>query len=763
MKRNHRNIRMHLWFLVAAVIVAVAGCVSPDACAAEPVTLNVWAMGYEGKMIREMADIFEKEYPGQVRVVTQAIPWSGAHEKIMTSIIGGIPPDVCQMGTTWMAEFATIGALEPIEPFLSYSTDVKLEQFFPGALETNRVKGRLYGIPWYVDTRILFYRTDLLKEAGFDRPPETWDEVDAICRALRRLTPAGEIERCGISMAPNDWGEFLPLFWQAGGSLLTEDMSDVAMDSETFREAMQYYKHFFDDKLTPLYQGGGSDMFNAFTTGFYPMFVSGPWMISEVANKCPTITDTQDAAKSKWATAPRAGKKNRKSFIGGCNLVTFTQSKQKEWAFKFIAYMSRPPVQAQWYEITKDLPAARDAWESEALKKNPHMMAFRKQLEWTQAPPNHPSWEQIAFTIQRVQEQIVRGKVSIDEGYDVLTRDIRKIIRPTRADQSLNFKLAICGGLLGAMLAALFIYFMMGSTSREHWSPTHRPIQAVPFLLPALILLAVFLLIPIMTSLVISITNWDIYSLSDIRNLSIVGFDNYKHLLSEDAVLGKAVFNTFIFVLIGVPLTIAISLMMALLINVAFLRCKVFFRTSLFIPVITTMVAVAVIWRWLYNPQFGLINLGLENLGLKPQNWLGDEMIALPSLIVMAVWKNFGYNMVIFLAGLQTIPVVLYEAADIDGVSPWQRFRHITVPMLKPSMIFVVITTVVGYFQFFAEPYIMTEGGPNSATTSIVLHTYNHAFKFYNLGYAAAISYVLFALTLAFSVAQIWYARKSED
>ncbi|OGH55356.1 MAG: sugar ABC transporter permease [Elusimicrobia bacterium RIFCSPHIGHO2_02_FULL_61_10] len=279
---------------------------------------------------------------------------------------------------------------------------------------------------------------------------------------------------------------------------------------------------------------------------------------------------------------------------------------------------------------------------------------------------------------------------------------------------------------------------------------------------PALLLLSVFLLIPIMASLIMSLTNWDIYSLMRLSNLNLVGFDNYRKLLTQDEVFKRSVLNTFVFVLVAVPLTISVALGMALVVNSALLKFKAFFRTGFFIPVITTMVAVAVIWRWLYNPQFGLFNLGLEKLGLQPQNWLGEPHLALPCLILMAVWKNFGYNMIIFIAGLQAIPHVLYEASDIDGVNPWQRFRHITLPMLKPSMIFVCITTVIGYFQFFAEPYIMTEGGPNNATNSIVLYTYNHAFKFYNMGYASAISYVLFMMTLVFSLAQIAYAKKSE-
>lgn len=193
---------------------------------------------------------------------------------------------------------------------------------------------------------------------------------------------------------------------------------------------------------------------------------------------------------------------------------------------------------------------------------------------------------------------------------------------------------------------------------------------------------------------------------------------------------------------------------MALVLNRGFIRFKALFRIGFFIPCITTMVAVAVIWRWLYNPEFGLLNLGLKFLGLAGRNWLADEWLALPSLIVMAVWKGFGYNMIIFIAALQSIPECLYESAEIDGANDRQQFWHITLPMLRQTTFFVVIMTTIGYVQFFAEPYIMTGGGPLNQTMSVVLYMYQHGFKFYNLGYASSIAYVLFALIFFFTLLQ---------
>ncbi|HNW36614.1 MAG TPA: sugar ABC transporter permease, partial [Candidatus Ozemobacteraceae bacterium] len=212
--------------------------------------------------------------------------------------------------------------------------------------------------------------------------------------------------------------------------------------------------------------------------------------------------------------------------------------------------------------------------------------------------------------------------------------------------------------------------------------------------------------------------------------------------------------NTLVFAVIGVPLNLFLALGMALILNRGFIRFKALFRIGFFIPVITTMVAVAVIWRWLYNPEFGLLNLALSRIGFGPQSWLADEWLALPCLIVMSVWKGFGYNMIIFIAALQGISETLYEAADIDGASRWQQFWYITLPMLRKTMSFVALMTSIGFLQFFAEPYIMTAGGPLNRTMSVVLYLYQHGFKFYNLGYASSIAYALFALILGFALVQ---------
>jgi multiple sugar transport system permease protein len=279
------------------------------------------------------------------------------------------------------------------------------------------------------------------------------------------------------------------------------------------------------------------------------------------------------------------------------------------------------------------------------------------------------------------------------------------------------------------------------------------------FLAPALSVIGAFLLLPVAVGLVLSLTDFDIYALADPGNVRFVGLGNYSALL-QDPVFWRALVNTFYFVVVGGPLSVGVSLGAALLLHSKLVGFKGIFRTVYFAPVVTTLVAVAVVWRYLYHPRFGLLNQILGWIGLPAVNWLGEPAWAMPSLILLAVWKNFGYNMVIFIAGLSSIPESLYEAAELDGAGPWQRFTRITLPMLRPTMIFVVLITMIGYFQLFAEPYVMTGGGgPMNATLSLVLHMYKEGFRWWNLGYAAAVAFVLFLIILAATLLQLRLQR----
>jgi len=281
------------------------------------------------------------------------------------------------------------------------------------------------------------------------------------------------------------------------------------------------------------------------------------------------------------------------------------------------------------------------------------------------------------------------------------------------------------------------------------------------FVGPALLSIAVFFVVPVAGALLMSATDFDVYGLASLRNVRFIGLDNYAELLRRP-LFWQALGNTLFFVFVGVPLSIATSLGAALLLHSPLARLKGIFRTALFVPVITTLAAVAVVWRFLLHTRYGLVNHGLSGLGLPGVDWLGDPTWAMPAIVLLSVWKNFGYNMIILLAGLQAIPADLYEAARLEGAGPVATLRHVTLPALAPMLLMVSILTMAAHFQLFAEPYVMTQGGPAERTVTVLYLMYEDGFKWWSLGSASAVAFVLFAFMFAFTLLQTRVARGTE-
>jgi multiple sugar transport system permease protein len=279
------------------------------------------------------------------------------------------------------------------------------------------------------------------------------------------------------------------------------------------------------------------------------------------------------------------------------------------------------------------------------------------------------------------------------------------------------------------------------------------------FVAPALSLIGLFFFVPVTAGLVLSLTDFDIYAIASPATARFVGLANFAAVLT-DPVFWIALRNTMFFVLVGGPVTVAVSLGAALLVSSRLARAPAFFRSLYFVPVVTTLVAMAVVWRYLYHPRYGLLNHVLGLVGLGPVDWLGDPHLAMPAIVILSVWKKFGYNMLILLAGLATIPDELYEAARLEGAGWWARFRHVTLPNLAPTFLFVSVMTMIEQFQLFAEPYVMTQGGPLKSTTSIVLLMYEEGFRWWRMGHAAAIAFVLFVIMLAATMVQLRLQRE---
>jgi multiple sugar transport system substrate-binding protein len=387
--------------LVAAAFAAAAA-VGTGAAAAQPNAavegdISVWAMGTEGDNLDVIADDFMAEFP-DVNVEVTAVPWDAAHDRIATAIAGGEVPDVSLIGTTWMGEFATLGGLDPTPE------SIDPEQFFEGAWNTTVVDGVSYGVPWYVETRLIYYRTDLAEEGGFNQAPANWDELTQLAEA----TAAGGAE-WGISLQPGgvgSWQTFMPFFWQAGGEIVDEN-NNFTLDSEACVAALTYYDSFFENGLS---QPSVSDVpvEAQFADGTAGAFISGPWMIG-------LVTDA-GADPEAWTVAHQPTEESGTSFVGGGNLAVFDQSGNKEAAWAFVEYASRPEVQVKWYETVSDLPAVQAAWDDPALADDELLAAFGEQLQDAKAPPAIPTWEQVAAAIDGQVEQVTQGDTAPEDG-----------------------------------------------------------------------------------------------------------------------------------------------------------------------------------------------------------------------------------------------------------------------------------------------------------------------------------------------------------
>ncbi|WP_374599554.1 carbohydrate ABC transporter permease [Brevundimonas sp.] len=300
---------------------------------------------------------------------------------------------------------------------------------------------------------------------------------------------------------------------------------------------------------------------------------------------------------------------------------------------------------------------------------------------------------------------------------------------------------------------------LTAKATRKPGTPRSRERAAWGFVAPALIAIAVFFAIPVFAALLLSLTDFDIYALADIGNMRFVGVQNYERLFTNP-LFWTAMKNTGVFTVIGVPLSIATSLAAAVILNARVIKWRPIWRVAFFAPFVTTLVATAVLWNYLLHTKYGVINWTIGAVGIPPVDWLGQPSTSIPAILMFVVWKIFGYNMLIFLAVLQTVPDDLYEAARIDGAGPWKQFRHVTLPAIAPTLLLVSIISVAGFFQLFAEPYVMTQGGPAQSTVTVLYFMYEEGFKWWNLGSASAVAFVLFLCILAVTLVQLAVAKR---
>lgn len=389
-------------------------------------TVNFWALGREGEIVQSLVPEFERRNPG-LHVRVQQIPWTAAHEKLLTAVVGDATPDVAQLGNTWVPEFSALGSLAPLDGMVARSSTIAPSAYFTGIWDTNVVDGHAYGIPWYVDTRVMFYRRDLLRRAGFNVAPTTWAQWRD---ALQRVKALGGPTEYGVLLPLDEWAQPVIFGLQMGAPLLSGGGRWGDFRDPRFRDAFQFYVDLFRSGLAPAVANSQiSNVYQEFARGRFAFYITGPWNIGEFRHRLPA--DAQD----EWSTAPLPGPTGIASGVsiaGGSSLVVFSASPHKAASWRLIEFLSEPAQQVRFYSLTGDLPARTESWRAPLLANDAAAHAFAEQLTRAVPLPKVPEWEQIAQEVAQYAEQAARGRMTVDVALTRLNGDVNDILAKRR-------------------------------------------------------------------------------------------------------------------------------------------------------------------------------------------------------------------------------------------------------------------------------------------------------------------------------------------
>lgn len=412
---------------IAILLVTFVTITSCSKDSDEIKTIKFWAMGSEAEQVSKILPEFEKKYPN-IKVKVQQIPWTAAQEKLITAFASDNTPDICQLGNTWIPQFASLNAIISLDKFIAKSEIVKPGKFFSGIWETNIIDNKVYGIPWYVDTRLMFYRKDVFERAGFKNPPKNWDELYTLCVRIKETQKTKD--KYPIFIPTNEWNSFIIFGLQAGAELLKDENTRGNFSSKEFKEAFDYLIRFHKENLTPFGMMQVTNVYQAMAEEYISIYFSGPWNIPEFKKWM-----TGELA-DKWATAPMPGYRNEYpgvSLAGGSSLVIFKDSRYKDEVWKLIEFLSEPEIQLKVYKVTNNLPAVIESWRDSSLSSDIYMKAFYQQLQNVVSAPKIPEWEQIVFSkLQQYAEFAARGVMTTEEALKKLDEDADRILEKRR-------------------------------------------------------------------------------------------------------------------------------------------------------------------------------------------------------------------------------------------------------------------------------------------------------------------------------------------
>lgn len=711
------------------------------------VVLNFWEFSVGEELMRSLLNKFQKQNP-DVEIKLQQLSWDYGFDKIVLSIAANNAPDICELGTDWVPKFSSSGVLLDVTDQMA---DIKDQYLLWEAVTYNN---RLYGAPWLAGTRVLFYNRDLFFKAGLDpdRPPTTWDELLYTAKKIRELGP--DIYGFGIFAAEPyaPWQEFLPFAWGNNGDVLSSDMTKCILNSAACVEAMEFYS-----KLKPYSMIDRQPQVNMFfAKGNVGMQMSGFWNFTLIPRQNPSLNFGV-------ALLPKPGPEKGFSaaFAGGEMFVVLKNSKHPKEAIKLIKFLLEEENALEIVKVQHNVvPTYKASINHPYYQTHPNERIFFQQMLTAVAPPNHPSWVSIQEEITNAIEKVVVGTTAPKKALDEATVKIDKILMEQAGKERFSDKFVTIVICLALVIFSVVIYLRkkIKGVKPVYKFSLARDKSTIVFLGPWLLTFLIFGIYPLIYSVIISLSRYNLLN----SQMAFVGLRNFIEVF-RDAAFRSAVWQTIYFAVGTIPFTMVIALFCAVLINQK-VPLKQIYQAGFFLPVATSVIVIATIFTYLYAPE-GFFNFILDQLHIKHPDptWLMNTKLALPAIMFMNVWASFGYYMVLFLAGLQTIPESLYEAAAIDGANEWQKFAKVTLPQLRPIILFAVVINTINTLQVFPEIFAMTQGGPLGSTTTIVYYLYDIGFHKFQMGTAAAVGYILFFMILGFSLLQMKILKMGEQ
>lgn len=760
--------------LAAAILVLLGVAAGGGALAQAPapaekapgkrVRIRFWNNMFWGpprEAVHALVDQFNRENP-DIQVEVLDVPQM--EQKIFTAAAGGVAPEAAMFDRFRTAAYAERNAFTPLDD-LAARAGIREDEFFDTCWGECVYQGKLYAIPFNTDVRVLFYNRALFREVGLDpnRPPRTWAELEEYARKLNKVNEKGRIERVGYipaSGAPPGVGNtWLYLYgWQNGGEFMNEDGTLCTVNDPKIVGALEWVTRFIRmndvTELTRFASGFGIKELDPFLAGKLAMIGEEGFMLSRIRQYKPDLDF--GVAPLPW---PEGGR--HATWSGGFALVVPTGCEYPEETMKFIRFLTSREAQAFYGEKAEQIPANESAARTPYFLNDPNWRVFIEEMEFSRFRPVTPVGPVLWDELARANEAALMGKMTPKEALDQaqanVQRELDKILaRRAVLKRPLIPWRALWTAIGAALLAAVALRAWSSARQIRRLSIHRKEAMAgYLFALPVMIGLLVFTLGPILASAIFSLSNYEV-----LTPARWAGLENYQRLAAEDPRFWRSLWNTLFYTVFSVPLGVAGSLGLALLLN-AEIRGRSFFRTLFYLPSIVPVVATSMLFLWLFNGEYGLFNVLLTSIGLKPAPWLTNEHWSKPSLVLMSLW-GVGAGMIIFLAALQGVPRHLYEAARIDGASAWRQFLHVTLPMLSPAILFMLIINAIAAFQVFTQAYLMTngQGTPLDSTLFYVFYLFRLGFEYFDMGYASAMAWVMFLLIVGVTALQFRFSRR---